>query len=280
VCVVGEDGTFRSLVEAGKLLTAPDDARVDALGDATAVPVAPDADQEHVARLAVRQALPAVPVADSKGRFLGVVPTRALLEILHWEHIEDLHRLAGIQRIGVGARRALSDPPRRRAVHRLPWLLVGLAGSAGAALAVSRFDALIASHVSLAFFLPAIVYLADAIGTQTETIVVRALSFGSASLPRFLGGEMATGAWIGALLSFLAGPAAWAATGDPRVGLTVGLSILVAGALATGIAVLLPWLLWRRGRDPALGSGPLATVVQDVLSVLAYFSIAHLLMAD
>ncbi|MGZ8725355.1 MAG: magnesium transporter [Aeromicrobium sp.] len=36
----------------------------------------------------------------------------------------------------------------------------------------------------------------------------------------------------------------------------------------------LPWLIDRLGRDPAFGSGPLATVVQDVLSLLIYFLIA------
>jgi len=278
VCVVGGKGEFRMIVEAGRLLSAPEDAAVESLGTPAVRPVAPETDQEHVARLAVRAALPAVPVVDADGRFLGVVPTRALMEILHWEHIEDLHRLAGIQRVGLHARRALSDPPRRRAVHRLPWLLVGLGGSAIAALAVSRYQSLLESHVALAFFLPAIVYLADAVGTQTEAIVVRALSFGPASLSRFLGGELATGVWIGAVLALLAGPAAWAATGDSRMGLTVCLSILIAGALATGVAVVLPWVLWKHGGDPAFGSGPLATVLQDVLSVLAYLTVARFLL--
>jgi magnesium transporter len=40
----------------------------------------------------------------------------------------------------------------------------------------------------------------------------------------------------------------------------------------------LPYGLARLGRDPAFGSGPLATVVQDLLSILAYFGIAALLV--
>jgi magnesium transporter len=35
--------------------------------------------------------------------------------------------------------------------------------------------------------------------------------------------------------------------------------------------MFLPWLIHRLGRDPAFGTGPLATVIQDLLSVLIYF---------
>jgi hypothetical protein len=47
----------------------------------------------------------------------------------------------------------------------------------------------------------------------------------------------------------------------------VALSLLAACSIAPLIAMALPWLLHRLGRDPAFGSGPLATVVQDLLSV-------------
>jgi magnesium transporter len=33
-----------------------------------------------------------------------------------------------------------------------------------------------------------------------------------------------------------------------------------------------PWLLDRAGRDPAYGSGPIATVIQDALSLAIYFA--------
>jgi magnesium transporter len=48
--------------------------------------------------------------------------------------------------------------------------------------------------------------------------------------------------------------------------------------MATVVAICLPWLLQRFGRDPAFGSGPLATLIQDLLSILTYFWIANLLV--
>jgi magnesium transporter len=58
--------------------------------------------------------------------------------------------------------------------------------------------------------------------------------------------------------------------GDLRLAAAVALALFVAGALATGIGLLLPWLLHRLGLDPAYGSGPLATIIQDVLGLAVY----------
>ena len=54
----------------------------------------------------------------------------------------------------------------------------------------------------------------------------------------------------------------------------MGLSIFAACSVAALIAMLLPWLFDAFGQDPAFGSGPLATVIQDLLSILIYFLIA------
>jgi magnesium transporter len=58
----------------------------------------------------------------------------------------------------------------------------------------------------------------------------------------------------------------------------VALAILAACATASAVALALPWLLNRIGLDPAFGSGPLATVIQDLLSVIIYLTIATAMM--
>jgi magnesium transporter len=50
--------------------------------------------------------------------------------------------------------------------------------------------------------------------------------------------------------------------------------VLAACSTASVVAMVLPWLLDAAGLDPAFGSGPLATVIQDLLSILIYFVIA------
>jgi magnesium transporter len=272
ICLVGPAGELVGLVPLTRLLAAAPDAKLADLALRPPPAAAPEADQETVASLAIRHGVAALPVVDGAGRLLGVVPPQALLEVLRHEHVEDLHRLAGIRRESMQARVALEAPPLRRVRDRLPWLLAGLAGSSVAALLVARFEETLRSRLALAFFVPGIVYLADAIGTQTEAIAVRGLSLSHAPIQRLLLGELRTGILLGVVLGALSALPIWLWLGDLRLALAVGLALLGAGAVATTIGFAFPWLLARLGRDPAFGSGPLATVIQDVLSLAIYFA--------
>lgn len=128
--------------------------------------------------------------------------------------------------------------------------------------------------ITLSFFVPGIVYLADAIGTQTETLVIRGLSLSHMSIYKLLYTEIRTGMLIGLILGMLSIPIAILITQDVRVALIVSGSIIAAGTVATSIGLVLPWVLQRFGIDPAFGSGPLATIIQDILSILIYLMIA------
>ena len=238
----------------------------------------PETDQERVASLAIRHNVAAMPIIDAQRTFLGVVPPQALLEVLRHEHVEDLHRLAGIRHENTRARHAIEDPPLRRARDRLPWLLVGLAGTALATLVMASFEQALQANIAIAFFVPGIVYLADAIGTQTETIAVRGLSLSQAPFATVVGGEARTGAIIGITLAVCALFPVWWWFQDARLALSVAIALFIAGTAATTIGVVFPWVLARLGRDPAYGSGPLATIVQDVLSLVIYFVTVSLLL--
>ena len=240
--------------------------------------VAPQLDQEAVAAFACRNRQAVVPVADEHGKLIGIVPPLAIIDTLQHEHDEDVHRLAGIRHRRDPFRRALEVPILVRAWNRLPWLIAGLAGCLASALWVAGYEDSIRAQVAIAFFLPAIVYIADAIGTQTEAIVVRGLSHGHLPLAPILASETSTGFLIGATLGAIAMPAIILVFGETRLGIAVALSIVCAGAVASAVGLLLPWFLSNRGLDPAYGSGPMATIIQDLLSVAIYFAMVNALV--
>lgn len=278
VCICDEEGRLIGGLSLGSVLALAPDAR---LGDAMTAPIAsvhPDDDQERVASIALHHRLEAVPVVDDNGFLLGIVPPASLLSILRREHIEDIHRLAGIRRESAIARHAMRAPPVRRARDRLPWLLVGLAGSVVATMVMSTFERALEAHLAIAFFVPGLVYLADAIGTQTEAIAVRGLSLSHTRLAPLLGPELRTGLLIGAVLGSIVFALVWLGFGQVKLAIAVSTAVLFAGAVATTIGLVLPWALAHAGSDPALGSGPLATVIQDVLSLLIYFGVVSLLL--
>jgi magnesium transporter len=148
--------------------------------------------------------------------------------------------LAGIERDTAQARHAIEDPPLRRVRHRLPWLLVGLVGSAFATAAMACMEVTLEEHIAVAYFVPALVYLADAIGTQTETVAVRGLSMTRIRLARLLAGELRTGILIGIILAALSFAPIWWEFGDPQLAAAVAVSIVVAGVLANSIGLALP----------------------------------------
>jgi magnesium transporter len=151
--------------------------------------------------------------------------------------------------------------------------LVGLAGALLAADIVGWFESRLQETLILAFFLPGIVYLADAVGTQTETVVIRGLSVG-VRIGRIMARELLAGVGIGLTLALVAFPVVLWRWGAVDVALALGLSILAACSIATVVAMALPWIFDRFDMDPAFGSGPLATVIQDLLSIVIYFAIA------
>ena len=278
VAVVDGAGALVGLVPLRDLLAADAGTPLVELMDAEPPTVAPGVDQEAAAWAMVRHGEVSLAVVDADGVLVGLIPPRVMLEVLLTEHEEDLDRLGGVLRTTEDARTAAREPVPRRLWHRLPWLLAGLAGAMASALVVRGFETELDATVALAFFLPAVVYLADAVGTQTETLAIRGLAVG-VSPGSIVGREALTGLVVGALVAVAFLPVAAAVGGGWDVGLVVALSLLVACSVATVVALVLPWLLHRSGRDPAFGAGPLSTVLQDLLSIAVYLVLARLVLA-
>ncbi|MEZ5714012.1 MAG: magnesium transporter [Paracoccaceae bacterium] len=236
-----------------------------------------DDDQEEIASLAIRLNMIAVPVVDGDGRLVGAVPPEALFRILREEHLEDLQRLAGIAASDEGASASLEASLYDRFARRLPWLVFGLAASSVITMVMVGFEEALAENVAVAFFVPALVYVAGAIGTQAVSVSVRGLSVGEISIAKLLRDELIIGIAIGTALGLIAAGAVLAVFADGLLALAVGLAVLAGGAISAVVGFGLPWVFKRFGSDPALGSGPICTIIQDVSSLFIYFGIVTLL---
>ena len=271
-----EGARFVGVVPIERLIASADPTPLGELADEPAL-VPPEADLEAAGRATARRGGRSVAVVDADGRFHGLVPPDRLLQVLELEHEEDLARLGGFLSGASAARMASEEAVARRLWHRLPWLGLGLVGAMASAAVVGAFEDEIRKQVLLAFFVPAVVYMADAVGTQTETVVIRGMALG-VPVRTVFARELMTGLVIGVLLGSLFFPFSFAVWGDARVAAAVAISLGISCSVATVVAMALPYALARLGRDPAFGSGPLATVIQDLLSIAAYFAVALLLV--
>ncbi|MGH8869837.1 MAG: magnesium transporter [Actinomycetes bacterium] len=274
VCV---EDRLVGVVTIERLLAAGPRSTIGEIMDPDPPTVSRGTDQEVAAWRAVEHGERGLAVVGQDGRFHGLIAPQRLLAVLLAEHDEDMSRLGGYLHTTAEARTASTEPVVDRLWHRLPWLLVGLAGALAAAGIVGSFEAALERSVLVAFFIPGVVYIADAVGTQTEALVIRGLSVG-VGIRRVAFREIVTGLLVGAILGCLSAPAVWLLWGEAEVALAVAVSVFSASSIATLIAMALPWLIGRLGLDPAFGSGPLATVVQDLLSIIVYFAAVSLIV--
>jgi magnesium transporter len=157
-------------------------------------------------------------------------------------------------------------------------LLVGLLGGVAVSVIVSRFEAILNANVALAFFIPFIVYISGAVGTQTETIYVRNAADGKINAKKYLIKEFFLGIFIGLILGAITGIFCYIWIGDAHLAQTVGLAMLINIALAPLIALGISYKLNRLHSDPALGAGPFTTIIQDLISVFIYLIIASIIL--
>jgi magnesium transporter len=271
-----DDHALVGVVPIERLLAARGDARIAEVMDPDPPVVEPGVDQEVVAWSMVRRSESSIAVVDADGRFAGLIPPHRMLAVLLAEHDEDLARLGGFMAGSERARSAAEEDVRQRLWHRLPWLLIGLLGAMASAVIVGAFEQQLEKKVLVAFFVPAVVYMADAVGTQTEAVVIRGLSVGVTLRP-IVARELLTGLTIGLAIGGAFLPFALLAWGDAEVAVAVAIALVASCSFATIVAMALPWAFQRAGSDPAFGSGPLATVIQDLLSIAVYLAIATLI---
>jgi magnesium transporter len=230
-------------------------------------------DQEQIAVLAMRLNMIVVPVVDDDQKLIGAVPPEALFGILRAEHMEDLQRFAGIVTHEQGPNVALGAPLYDRVRRRLPWLIFGLIASSVITFLMMGFEQTLSANVTVAFFVPAIVYIAGAIGTQAISVAVQGLSADNIPVGVLLRDELIIGIAIGAILGSISFICVYAVFHDIALSLAVGLTVLGGGTVSAIVGFGLPWLFRRFGSDPALGSGPICTIVQDVASISIYFGL-------
>jgi magnesium transporter len=280
VYLVDEHQKFLGYAPLSKAIKAPKLTLKDIMQKAPAV-LHVDADQEEAVFEAVRTDLDAIPVVDDKGRLKGVVTAASILDVMHSEHVEDVLFATGIGRKGntnfvkLAAGRLL--PVLRT---RAPWLVAGSIVGISLGFVSSQFEAALEKTLALAYFIPVIAYIADSVGTQSEAITVRALATLKLNYATYLLREITIGFMLGGILGTMGAIGSWLIGGDPAVAVVVGLSLVTASTLATGLAALVPILFKIAGKDPALGSGPIATALQDILSIIVYFVFALIILGS
>ena len=281
IYVEGPDDQLLGVMSVRELIVLDDDKLVAdvMLPLEQMITVTPDLDQQDVARLMAKYDLVMVPVVDG-ARILGVVTFDDVYDAHAEEADEDLRLIAGL-----GEHDPVDGPIYHRVLARMPWLLVTLGGTFVTAAVLRAYQATITEIAATMFFVPAVTAMSGNVGLQSSTTFVRALALGEIQFNdifRLAMREMITGAIIGLICGTVVGVAAvWfvdAGTDGVRLGAVVGFAMIVAISISAAIGTVVPLLLDRWGKDPALGAGPFITTVNDIVALFIYMSIATALL--
>lgn len=278
VYVVDAERHLLGVLSLYRLMLSPANEPVLSLMAPTTVRVRADADQETAARLLTDRNLLAVPVVDDDDHLLGIITEDDIADVLEAETTEDIERLGGSEPLNVPYRLSSVALLFRK---RIVWLLLLFVAEAYTGTVLRDFEDELSQVVALAFFIPLLIGTGGNIGSQTVTLVVRAMAVGEVSL-RDIGWivwkECRVGLALGSVMALVAfGRAALLGVGTD-VGMVVSVTILAICLWSATVAAALPLALRRLRIDPAVVSAPLITTLVDGTGLVIYFQVARMLL--
>ncbi len=279
VYVIDDDDKLLGIVPIKKLFSSPKNTRIEKIMRINFVSVSPDTMDEKVAHLAIKNNIKAVPVT-KKGVLLGVVPTDKILTILNNSLLYDIMHFAGIHKSHFDYENTFEVPFKTSVMSRLPWLLIGLLGIALAAGFISLFENMLEEHIIIAFFIPAIVYMSGATGAQHQTLLIRDLTILGKDLDikKYFIKSMLVGFSLGLIIAVAVYFIISIIWQEPFIALIIATSMLITLVVSSFTSIIITYSIRRLRLDPALGSGPLATIISDVTSIILYFVVVSLML--
>ena len=278
IYTVDRDGILKGAVSIKEVFRQGKHRKLEEFIEGELISVGPYTDGERVANLALKNNIKSVPVVNKDGKFLGVVLSDTILEIAYREIHDDLSRLAGIEN---------SDSNHHTdevsvfssLKNRLPWLVIGLLGGFLMSKVITSFETTLAENLILASFIPLIVYIGSAAQTQIGYFIVRDLAFNpKLNFLVYTFRQFKITLLIGLGLSVLVFFSVFLFYADFAIALVLALAVFLAILSSIITGVLIPFIFQRLKLDPASASGPIATIIQDLISILVYLLVAKSLL--
>ena len=270
VFVVGDGDVLMGQIAMVDLALADNDTPIRSIASPIVATVTVDTPAEECARLRRHYNLPQLPVLDGE-RLIGVILAESLLSATVEQDTRQMQQVANV------AGETVDGPLSRSVQTRLPWLTVNLGTTFLAAATVALFESTLAQVVVLAAFLPVVAGQGGIGGTQTLTLIVRAIALGElvgVKAQRLLVREALLGILHGAVLGVLVAVIAILWKQNVGLGLVLGVAMFGNMIIAGTVGAAVPLFLRRIGQDPAVASAVLVTTATDVFGFLLFLGIA------
>jgi magnesium transporter len=279
---VDQHGTLLGVVSLRDLVISPADRAIAEIMNPNLVSVSAEDDQEDVARLIAKYDLLALPVVDRHHHVVGIITVDDAIDVVQEEATEDVQKLGGVEPLEAPY---LKTPFRDLVRARAPWLAILFVGGLATRNILEHFSSSDFELIGkLMWFVPLINGAGGNSGSQSASLVIRALALGTVQLRdagRVLVRELLMGLTLGLGLSLVAAVSvsAFESTRFLTMILTVCCSVIAVVTIGALLGSGVPLMLQRLKIDPAVASNPLITSLCDMCGLIVYLEIARLFLA-
>lgn len=246
-------------------------------------------DQEEVAEKVQKYGLLALPVVDEGGHLVGIVTHDDVFDVVAQEQNEDMEKfmaIGGTHAVGVYMKTPAWVHLKRRCLWIVLLAILGLVSG----MIVQNFEGLLLQFAILASFMPMLADTGGNTGSQSATLVIRALALGeicSGDAGRVVLKEFLVALPLGMVLAVFAFGRVMllgGGSGVPEdfplhlVGLAISAALAVQVVTSALMGALLPLTAAKLKLDPAVVASPAITTIVDISGLLIFFSIAHAML--
>lgn len=280
VYVVGKSNRLLGVASLRDLLLASPGAKLADTMTENVFTVAPDADQEDVARSMAKYDFAALPVLGPDRKLLGVITFDDVMDVLTQEQTEDVQRLAAVEPMEDGYFQTTFWTFIRK---RGPWLAALFISEFFTGTALRHYDEVIQAVAKLSYYVPLLISTGGNSGSQSASLIIRGLAVGDIKTTdwrKVLAREFGQGLVLGLMLAAIGMVRVMMWKDGPGFVFTIGATLVAIPLMGCTVGSMLPLFLKRIGVDPATSSTPFIATLIDVLGIIVYFNLAQLFLAE
>jgi len=276
IFVVNRNNRYLGSLYLSRLLTADPEATVETIMSTDNLPIQAHTPSAEVVWEFEHRDLLSAAVVDADNRVLGRITVDDVVDEIRDEAEHSLMRAAGLDEED-----DMFAPVVKSAARRAIWLGVNLGTAFLAAAVVEQFQSTLDKIVLLAVLMPVVPSMGGVAGTQSLTIITRAMALGQIdrrNAQRILRKELMVGVLNGVAWALVVAAATYLWFGDWRIGGVIGAAMIINLSIAALAGFTIPLALKRMNIDPALAGGVVLTTVTDVIGYAEFLGLGAALL--
>ena len=274
--VVDKYGSILGILPLKVVVVNDQKTKVKDVMSSDSVLFAPDDLAEDASDAFERYDLVTAPVVDKKNKLIGRLSVDAVVDFIKEEAENEK-----LSMVGLREEEDLFSSIWKSVKNRWAWLAINLITALIASRVIGVFEGSIEKVVALAALMPIVAGIGGNSGNQTTTMIVRGLALGQVNftnIQRLIYKELGVALLNGILWGSVLGLFAFLLYENVYLGFVMTGAMILNLLLSAIMGVMIPLLLSKFGKDPAVGSSILITAMTDSGGFFIFLGLATLVL--